>query len=115
MAIHAGKQWTLTQRYLAAREPFYSALTPLAGQALPLGVIVALCRVVAVERMTAGLIAAVPQLERSFGDYRPGRWMWMLEDVHPLPEPIPAKGEMGLWEWWEMPEELPARLLLRWP
>jgi hypothetical protein len=41
--------------------------------------------------------------EISFGDYAPGRYAWMLEDVIMLPEPIPAKGHQGLWNW-EPPE-----------
>ena len=41
--------------------------------------------------------------ERSFGDYTPGRYAWILEDVRQLPEPIPAKGRQRLWKW-EVPE-----------
>jgi hypothetical protein len=37
--------------------------------------------------------------ERAFGDYTPGRYAWILKDVKPLPEPILAKGALGLWEW----------------
>jgi hypothetical protein len=39
--------------------------------------------------------------EYHFGDYTPGRWAWILEDIQPLPEPVPAKGMQGLWEWKE--------------
>lgn len=35
------------------------------------------------------------------GDYEPGRFAWIFEDVIDLPEPIPAKGALGLWEWTE--------------
>jgi len=34
-----------------------------------------------------------------FGDYTTGRYAWILEDIQPLPEPIPAKGMQGLWNW----------------
>jgi hypothetical protein len=37
--------------------------------------------------------------EWAFGDYSPGRWAWRLGNVRALPEPIPAKGSLGLWEW----------------
>lgn len=37
--------------------------------------------------------------ERAFGDYAPGRYAWLLADVTPLAEPIPARGALGLWEW----------------
>lgn len=34
-----------------------------------------------------------------FGDYRPGRFAWLLADITPLEEPIPARGYQGLWRW----------------
>lgn len=37
--------------------------------------------------------------ELAFGDYTPGRFAWLLADVKPLAEPIPARGALGLWEW----------------
>jgi len=37
--------------------------------------------------------------ELSFGDYTPGRYAWILADVKLLPEPVPARGALGLWEW----------------
>lgn len=37
--------------------------------------------------------------ERAFGDYTVGRWAWLLRNVQPLADPIPAKGALGLWEW----------------
>lgn len=37
--------------------------------------------------------------ERPFGDYRDGRWAWILTDILPLAEPIPARGHQGLWTW----------------
>ena len=33
------------------------------------------------------------------GDYSEGRWLWMLDDIEALPEPVPARGYQGLWEW----------------
>jgi len=37
--------------------------------------------------------------ERAFGDYSAGRYAWLLADIRALPEPIPAKGALGLWTW----------------
>lgn len=36
--------------------------------------------------------------ELSFGDYSVGRYAWELINIRALPEPIPAKGALGLWE-----------------
>lgn len=37
--------------------------------------------------------------EAPYGDFAPGRFAWLLEDVEPLAEPIPVKGKQRLWEW----------------
>ena len=42
-----------------------------------------------------------PEPERSFGNYKPGRYAWILENIQRLPEPIPAKGAQSLWNWEE--------------
>lgn len=35
--------------------------------------------------------------EMSFGDWTPGRYAWELANVKMLDKPIPAKGQLGLW------------------
>ncbi len=76
--------------------------------ALPFGAIVATCRLTAcvpTEVLDPGgtvFSVSVPRLsdqELQFGDFSKGRWGWLLEDIKMLPEPIPAKGALGLWEW----------------
>ena len=37
--------------------------------------------------------------ELLFGDWTPGRYAWQLANVKMLPEPIPARGQHGLWDW----------------
>jgi hypothetical protein len=37
--------------------------------------------------------------EYHFGDYTPGRYAWMLQNIKPLPKPIPAKGMQRIWNW----------------
>lgn len=37
--------------------------------------------------------------EWRYGDYRPGRWLWMLGDVEVLDVPVPATGQQGVWRW----------------
>lgn len=37
--------------------------------------------------------------ERLFGDYSPGRFAWLLENVVRLPRPVPARGFHRLWGW----------------
>ena len=36
--------------------------------------------------------------ELAFGDYTPGRYAWLLENLRPI-TPVPARGQQGLWNW----------------
>lgn len=36
-------------------------------------------------------------MELLCGEYAPGRFAWLLEDIEPLERPLPAKGMLGLW------------------
>ena len=71
---------------------------------LPRGCVLATCKLVDCERTDLftsegyGSGYRLTEQERAFGDYSPGRWAWVLEDVKPLAEPVPAKGMLGLWE-----------------
>lgn len=42
--------------------------------------------------------------EEAFGNFEPGRYTWMLDDVRRLKIPIPASGRQSLWPWF-LPEE----------
>ena len=79
---------------------------------MPMGMIVATCELVDCQMigvLPSGdpaymaydefppVLQAVQEPERSFGDYTAGRWAWILTNVRALPEPIPAKGALGLW------------------
>lgn len=44
-----------------------------------------------------------PFTERAFGDYSPGRFGWVFEDVKPLMNPIPFTGKQGFFN---VPDEL---------
>lgn len=35
--------------------------------------------------------------ERLLGDFRPGRWAWLLDDIEPITPPAPVKGRQGVW------------------
>lgn len=34
-----------------------------------------------------------------YGDFTPGRYAWILDNIEALDKPVPAKGRQGLWEW----------------
>lgn len=127
IAIHASKGFPAWAKELCGEEPFYSALIKYNGSRASFGGIAT--QIVAVEALPRGTIIATAELvacsptntiwgvtdafrqpregepEHAFGDYSDGRYMWFLENVHPLPEPIPCRGALGLWE---IPTEIEA-------
>jgi hypothetical protein len=48
---------------------------------------------------TEKLVDHLSEKEWYFGNYQPGRWAWRLKVVEKWPEPVPAKGAQGFWEW----------------
>jgi hypothetical protein len=103
LAIHAAKGFPDWAMDTCQEKPFRSVLLAagIAGVCdLPRGAVIATCR----------LVGCVPtdiffpaERERAFGDFDSGRFAWLLDDIVPLPAPIPAKGALGLWAW-ELPE-----------
>jgi hypothetical protein len=122
LAIHAAKGFPKRAREFS-KEPIctdaifavYPSFFPLDdrgfirnGGTFPLGYVMATCRLancIPVEvvdnadNVFGVSLEPLSERERAFGDYTPGRYAWILEDVKPLPEPIPAKGALSLWEW----------------
>ncbi|SCG82701.1 hypothetical protein DW1_1128 [Proteiniborus sp. DW1] len=111
LLIHASKK---IEKRVCDIEPFYSTLHSNGideSNKLPTGFIIAKCNLVDCVKMTDwqldssyrvinatlgnGQIITGNELE--FGDYSPGRYAWILEDIEMLKELIPAKGQLGLW------------------
>ena len=113
LAIHASKGLPTWVADVVRDNPaFTSALGDLFdphGRTLgdlPRGCIIATCRLIAVFLISSdstgwyfGHSYPITEKERSFGDYAPGRYAWLLDDVKPLDVPIPATGRLKLWEW----------------
>lgn len=111
LAIHAAKGFPAKARVFCESPTVWRALGWSESSAMPslrFGVVVATCNLVDILPMRASLCLSgvfddypdldTPQ-ERAFGDYSAGRWAWILKDIVQLPEPIPAKGALSLWEW----------------
>lgn len=75
---------------------------------MPTGVIVVKCELVDCIKITHeyGMEAhlkndfIVEGNEYNFGDYTPGRYTWILDNIEPLKESIPVKGKLSLWGSW---------------
>ena len=115
IAIHAAK--------LVVREPgpaIDAAMVGLMGEdwrrVIPAGMVVAtatLAGMARVERanLADGYATHEPGTEAGctvgkgksridpWGDFSPGRWLWFLTEVKPLPEPVPAIGRQSFWRW----------------
>jgi hypothetical protein len=81
------------------------------NEALPTGCIIAVGELVGCHRIQWDMQAKTPYIsnpertefiegnELLFGDFTPGRFAWEFTNMRMLPEPIPAKGKQGLWNW----------------
>lgn len=123
IAIHAAKHSPRWASDLCDDEPFRSALLQHGvshGIAdLPKGAVIAVCRLVTClptgpARLPSPRIPAPGTAERTFGDYSAHRYMWFLADVEMLPDPVPAVGHLGLWEWPAPAEMRTAALVGAW-
>lgn len=112
IAIHVAKTFPGACRELCEEHVFRLALRDGGyggelGEDLPRGAVIAAARLVGCFRITrsgsyqlpTGEPIEITVPERSFGDYTPGRFAWLLADVVKLPAPIPARGSLGLWTW----------------
>ena len=112
LAIHATKGFPRRALECCLDEPFRSALWAASVRSadhLPRGKVVAIAELVDVRRITTpkSLRYVLSANEVAFGDFTPGRYAWVLANVQPLPEPIPARGMQRLWRW-----DAPAGLAL---
>ncbi len=108
LAIHAAKTFPREARELVGASGFRLALL---GEQIVLGAVLGTVRLVdccpTVDMIPNPAFPSVfrkyPALdtehERLYGNYEPGRWAWVFEDLQRFQVPEPAKGSLGLWEW----------------
>ncbi|MCL4296316.1 MAG: 2-oxoglutarate dehydrogenase E1 [Anaerolineae bacterium] len=107
IGIQASKSFPNWAKDLCMVEPFASVLTAggffmrrtgwLYEHNFSLGCILGTCQLDGIERIHRGNIP--PEPERTFGDFTPGRFAFHLSGPRRLPEPIPVRGALGVWEW----------------
>jgi hypothetical protein len=135
LAIHAAKGMKESDYAKCRSSYFLQALQPVfpdvalyslfAYPPFPRGAIVAVCELIdcvptANVGCPGGPLATwrhgdhwwlLTDQERAFGDYSAGRWAWLLSSIRALPEPVPAKGALGLWTMDEATESAVMRQL----
>lgn len=100
LAIHAAKRWGPDEREFSAVEHALGRLP----KRLPLGAIVAVVDLADV-RSSDELALTIGAVERLYGNYEPGRFGWLLENVRALSEPVGCTGRQGFWS---LPEDVAA-------
>ena len=65
------------------------------------GTIICKCKLVDCIFMDKKFLNEIQKDQQEFlcGDYRLGRYAWILEDVEALNEPIPVKGHLNIWNY----------------
>lgn len=93
LAIHAALRWQADQQEFAALERRLGRLPAR----LPFGAIVAVARLVAC-RPTWEVLPTIRPIEKLYGNYGPGRYAWILDEVLALERPVPYRGSQGFFE-----------------
>ena len=128
IAIHAGK------RKPRADEMNDEVLAAIESEILPLGAIVATARLDGCARIISAGFAGIDEVDAEpgrvwvlepdgleqrdayqirrepYGDFREGRYVWLLSDVMRVSPPVPARGYMGFWG---MDDDLTRTVLAR--
>jgi hypothetical protein len=108
LAIHAAARWSRADINYAfeveeGRPPArLGDLDILRDWPMPLGKVIAvviLSEVLPVEALEPDIADVITAREFAYGDYSPGRFAWILDNVRPIEPPVPAKGHLGLWDW----------------
>jgi hypothetical protein len=98
LAIHASKTFPEASRQLCFQEPFHTDLVEggfRTSADLPRGCLLGFVDLV--ECLPAkAVLHELRDTERWYGDYRPGRWVWRLANPRLLAQPVPMKGQVGL-------------------
>ena len=116
IAIHAGARKV---RITSQNDPqLYADIRNAHGsqwqESIPAGAVVATALLAGCFRVTGWKPGGLLELEGwgeggdliapdNMGDFRRGRWLWVLRDIQRLDPPKPAKGQRMLWDW--TPEE----------
>lgn len=107
LAIHAAKSLPEYARDFIDHTPAVVTMLRRAGYEyfdtdLPFGCVVATCQIVGCVSTDSSTFRMPPGKDRILGNFAPGRFAWILEDVSRVDPPVPARGSLGLWDWDEV-------------
>ena len=102
VAIHAGKKSIKEVKRLIhpqSLDIICNRLYPFALERLPVGCVLAAGKLVDCKLINEEFIETLNPDELPLGDFTPGRYAWIFEEVKHFRSPIPAKGGQGFWYW----------------
>lgn len=85
--------------FTAFNQAVTEALGPSWQTELPTGAVVATVVLKSIRQVRTHVDLPESPTERLFGEYATGRWLWELDDVHELAQPVPARGYPSFWTW----------------
>jgi activating signal cointegrator 1 len=94
--IHASQDFHKGLMRLVSAYPFREYIKKMAHE-LTTGAIIGRVQLVGCVLIDDNFKATVSEHERAFGDYTNGRFAWLIEDAQLFNKPIPAKGQLGIW------------------
>lgn len=107
LAIHAGKAFN--KEGMAMLEgfawsdhitlPLARRYSPIGEQEFIKGAVVAVCVLSDCLLMDDELIQSIDAQERAMGHWEAGRYAYPLDNIQMLKNPVPAKGQQGIWTW----------------
>ncbi|MAS33574.1 MAG: 2-oxoglutarate dehydrogenase E1 [Anaerolineaceae bacterium] len=98
ITIHAAKGYDAADRDMAAQLRRFPEARAIIDADLPLGCVLGIVELRKVYR-THELLPRLSPMEHALGNYEPGRYAWLVKVVDIFPQPVPAVGKLGLWEW----------------
>lgn len=118
LVIHAAKRWTEEERETLLA---FDDLFGIVGDGSPLSALWTDKRLFGAALGTVELTAIystnnpgmdriLSERETAFGNYAPDRYAWKLENPRLFAEPIPYRGQQGMWTWdVPLPDEIYVR------
>lgn len=97
LIIHSGRHIDDLGRRFAQRAEVREALGGQSVDDLPCGSIIGWVELASCYLLDRFKLDRIPAFERRLGDFRPGRWVWVLRDPHELIKPVHISGDKGLW------------------
>lgn len=115
--IHAAKRYP-TQEKKWTQSLYRLGHLDRSPRNIPLGALIGICRLIEVWSSEHPMLDAYKlTYEKQFGDFRPGRFAWELEDVLRFEKPVSYRGRQGLFRVpaEALPEEARDYLHLHYP